>query len=346
MKTIKRNTNIELLRIISMILIIMHHYSIHGDFDFSNDLTINKIVVQLLAMGGKLGVNLFILITGYFMINSSFTLKKLIKIVLEVQFYSILFAFIFMCFGLSDFNIKELIKSIFPLIFSRYWFATNYVLLYLLSPFINKFLTSIEVDVYNRLLGVVIFIWVIIPTFTGAEFGLSNLVWFIVVYSFGAYFKLYSSKYVENNRLNLIIAFITYAMILLSVILFNLLGLKIAFFGSNATYFMAYNKLPLVVCSVTLFLGFKGMKIKNNKFINIIATSIFSVYLIHDNYFMRPFIWNSIFKNRNYQDSPLLIIHAMCTIFIVFVCCIAIDQTKKITYDKWLMKIIEKTCSV
>ena len=80
----ERNSNLELLRIISMLLIIMHHYSIHG---FSPNIlyySSNKYILDFLSLEGKLGVNCFILISGYFMINQKFTIKKLLSILGEV----------------------------------------------------------------------------------------------------------------------------------------------------------------------------------------------------------------------------------------------------------------------
>ena len=131
---ISRSSNLELLRILSMILIIMHHYSVHGGFSLIDQtLTINKLFVQILSLGGKIGVVCFILITGYFMINSSFKFKKLLKLVLEVWFYSIGIMVIFYLFGLAEFNTVTFFTCLFPLSHSLYWFVTTYVVHYLLT---------------------------------------------------------------------------------------------------------------------------------------------------------------------------------------------------------------------
>ena len=66
-----RASNIELLRIISMILIIMHHFSVHGCFPFTPDLTFNKVFLQVFGLGGKAAVVAFVMITGYFMVSST-----------------------------------------------------------------------------------------------------------------------------------------------------------------------------------------------------------------------------------------------------------------------------------
>jgi|688.fasta_scaffold20147_5 peptidoglycan/LPS O-acetylase OafA/YrhL len=62
----KRNPSLELLRIVSMILIVAHHYVVHGGVYTSTNNLMNELIVQFLLYGGKLGVMIFIMITGYF----------------------------------------------------------------------------------------------------------------------------------------------------------------------------------------------------------------------------------------------------------------------------------------
>lgn len=91
----ERDSSFELLRIFSMLLIVMHHYSVHGGFDFMIPFNLNLYFVQCLDMGGKLGVNLFVLISGYFLCRSEFRLKRIIKLELEVIFYSLIIGLLF-----------------------------------------------------------------------------------------------------------------------------------------------------------------------------------------------------------------------------------------------------------
>ena len=84
-----RESNIELLRVISMVMIFVYHYCVHGSILKVGSYTINKLVALFLSIGGRVGVNLFILIMGYFMINSKFKIKKLLKCYkfLYIQFF-------------------------------------------------------------------------------------------------------------------------------------------------------------------------------------------------------------------------------------------------------------------
>ena len=91
------------------------------------------------------------------------------------------------------------------------------------------------------------------------------------------------------------------------------------------TYFCGQQKLPAFLASLFLFLGFKKMKIGYKKSINLISSATFGVYLIHDNNYMRRFLWYTLFHNASYTESPYLIPHSLCAILLVFVCCTLIE---------------------
>lgn len=75
---VKRNSNIELLRLIAMAFITVHHFAIWGYFIGKEVHTVqpNTVWLQFLEIFGKIGVDLFILITGYFAINPRPTFQK------------------------------------------------------------------------------------------------------------------------------------------------------------------------------------------------------------------------------------------------------------------------------
>lgn len=110
-----RQSNIELLRIISMILIIMHHFSVHGTFPFTPDLTFNKVFLQVFALGGKAGVVAFVMITGYFMISSSFKLHKFAKLIGQIWFYSIAMLGVAMGLGLDTVTSRNMMLALLPI---------------------------------------------------------------------------------------------------------------------------------------------------------------------------------------------------------------------------------------
>ena len=137
----RRESNYELLRIISIIFIIFHHFVIHSTYDFSIGTAnvFNDFLVALFHAGGKFGVVLFVMITGYYMINKKeIKIKKLFLLEGQVLFYSILFYLVFVIFMGKEFVVRELFMYLTPNINWVYWFFSTYFILYLLIPYINK----------------------------------------------------------------------------------------------------------------------------------------------------------------------------------------------------------------
>lgn len=89
--SVKRQSNIELLRIVAMFFVIAHHYVVNSGvnelFDFSKPVSSNTLFLQWWGMWGKTAINVFVIITGYFMCSSKLTLRKILKLYLQVQFY-------------------------------------------------------------------------------------------------------------------------------------------------------------------------------------------------------------------------------------------------------------------
>lgn len=112
----ERKTNLEVLRIISMVMIIAHHYALHSGFDFLSNITINQVIVHILTLFGKVGVALFILISGYFYDKSNFTVKKFISLILKVWIYSALGIILGIIVNDNRINPISIIRSIVPVI--------------------------------------------------------------------------------------------------------------------------------------------------------------------------------------------------------------------------------------
>lgn len=135
-----RSSNIELLRIIAMFMIICFHYVLKSKYDCSV-LTYNTFIIKSFYMLGEVGVNLFVLITGYFMIKGKFSWKKLICLLLEVSFYFLISIYIGIKLGIYEYTtFRAIFLLFFPTIMNRYWFTTAYILLYILSPYLNIFI--------------------------------------------------------------------------------------------------------------------------------------------------------------------------------------------------------------
>lgn len=314
-----RDSNFELLRIVLMLMIVAHHFTVHSGFSFSNSFLFNKIFLAFFGSGGKIGVNGFILISGYFLIRKDFDYVKLFKYVFQIWFYGIVLVAFAIIFGIYSFKLRELITYVLPFGYMN-WFARTYLVLLLFYPYLNRMLLSFDKKQYLCFLVLGLFVWYIIPTILntfglGINMEFSNLIAFFYVYSIGAYIKLYFCDVVvkDTGKLTLISYF---AMVVLGIIV-NFVVFKSPLKG---LFFFAQLSSPLaLICSVCLFLFFKQMNLIFNKYINTVAAISFGVYLIHDSNVLRRFIWHNLLKTKEYYSSDFLVFYALFFVLIVFV---------------------------
>lgn len=146
-----RNSNIELLRIIAIVMIVIHHMA-QNNLIYINGTIANKSLGVILLGIGQIGVSIFILITGYFQITKDFRSEKILKLWLQVLFYSVIIWIL--CIKLNIINVSKenLIGAIFPISYNQYWFISSYLILYIFSPFINKFAKSFGQREYKNFL--------------------------------------------------------------------------------------------------------------------------------------------------------------------------------------------------
>lgn len=89
-----------------MLLIVAHHYVVNSgvkELIYGEPLKANSIFLFLFGMWGKIGINCFVLITGYFMCKSNITVRKFIKLLMEVYFYRYAVYFVFVLTGYKTF---------------------------------------------------------------------------------------------------------------------------------------------------------------------------------------------------------------------------------------------------
>ena len=213
-----RNSRIDILRTVSMLMIVTCHFIYHGirhvtegdtfpDLGFSASLTgeINFFFCQLLGYLTNIGPNLFILITGYFLIKPRdfrYALRKALHLWLVIVFYSLasLLAASLLTGG-KAFSSQELLACILPVWSRQYWFMTMYLPLLLLSPFLAKGASALTKRDYQWLLLVLLILNFALsgvgygPVFLGPV----PLPFYIFVFLIGGYFQLYGSpaRYVQ-----------------------------------------------------------------------------------------------------------------------------------------------------
>jgi len=343
MKT-KRNSNIEILRILSMIFIVISHYSVHNGVELNSvSYSFNKYLLEIFNLG-NIGVIIFVLITGYFLIEQKeIKLKKIFSLYLQVLFYSLGIYFILLVIGKESFSVTQLIKCAFPITFKEYWFLSVYVLLYIFSPFINKFLNNLTEQEFINYLFVCLLIFSVLPTITALDFYANYLIQFILFYSLGAYLKRFPNNILINNKkINLCIFIGSSLILLISPIAFDLLSTKSSFFVGKSVYLFNRTSIVAICFSVSLLVMFVSKKIKTSNIINSISSCVLGVYLISDNNFIRKILWIDLLKNGNYVNSNLFILHFIVSILICFFICLLMEYIRKNIVEKNTSRLFDK----
>lgn len=348
----KRDSKIELLRIICMILIIMHHFSYHSGFVLDGSVPVlNKVTIDGFLIGGKIGVNIFILISGYFLVDKEFKVSRLVKLALEIFFYSSIIYLLFLITGQIEFSFEALVHNFFPILTLRYWFITPYVLIYLLSPLINKLIKNLNQKKYSLFLLIIVLVQVGITfclNLNKTAFGtivtptevsvlqsvldyfvkiLSSSCWFFTLYLIAGYIKKYPPKICNSFSKNLVIFLVSYATLIFVQIFFNYPLYEM----STAT---------CLIASVSLFNTFNSIKKPiSSRFINIISQTTLAIYLIHDNKFVRSFIWEKLFNCANLINNKLLPLIAIGIVLAIFIVCCLIDLFRIYCVEKPIFKL-------
>lgn len=342
-----RKSNIELLRIIAMLMIVGHHYAYHGVAHYGNvDSAFalwnqgnfaHRFFTSALAVGGEVGAAIFFLITGYFQINKK--KASILKVSLETIFYGCtltLLLWILVLAGISfpyttsrnliGFGLRAILV---PITSGTWWFITAYAVLILAVPIINSIVNNLNRTGYLVLLS---FTWLFLYTidsFGGEYWHLERAVFF---YLLGGFIRLYG-KAIKLQYIY-IVGFVLAWLAASGVEYLNDLGLAgeelVTILRLASKLAGTFNIAILYpICAVTIFRIFQSIDIGSNKTINTLAATTLGVYLIHDSIFGRSLIWNVLLKvDENQYFSSLYPVFALATILGVFASCSVIDYLR------------------
>ena len=342
----KRDSNLELFRIITMLLIVAHHYVVNSGLTaadgpiYASPMSGRSLFLLLFGAWGKIGINCFVMITGYFMCKSQITAKKFAKLVCEFMFYRWVFYLIFLISGYAPFSIKTLVKVVIPITQINQNFTGCFVVFWLFIPFLNLLLKHTNERQHIRLILLSSFLYIILGTVR--QVTMNYVSWFIVLYFISSYFRLYPKKIFSNTKLWGILAFCSVMIAAISVVASAWLGRRI---HRNMAYAFVTdsNTFLAVVVGVCAFMFFKNIKIKYNCFINTVAASTFGVLCIHANSdTMRQWLWKDTLDNVGHYNSSLMPLHAVGSVLGIFAVCVIIDIIRINLLEKPFFKFWDK----
>lgn len=327
----QRNSNIELLRIISMMMIVLHHYAVHGGADiFALAPGVNRFILEMSALG-DVGVILFVLITGFYLGRSARPLKvrKIWGMIGLITFYSAGLYLLLCGLGFVPFSLRGLISTFLPMLFNEYWFATAYVLLYIFHPYINRVLNALSQREELRLIWIGVGIFSVLHTLTGAEYYGGEMVQFILFYIIGDYLGRYRDNVFASRRVQIIAFAVSVLAIVGFALLYDFTSFRMPLINVQSWYLLRNRVSPFaILLAVSIFSFFAYRREFYHPVVNGVAATCFGIYLIHDNNNLRYVLWDNLFHNASVADSRYMIFHLVFCVCVTFVGCMMVELVR------------------
>lgn len=340
-----RSSNLELCRIITMLLIVFNHVVTLGQTIDKVSIDGNTILSLVMLLGGKFGTNVFLILGVYFLIDSEFKVSRVVRLWFQTLFYMVVLNIVGLVFFRAEITTTMWVKSLLPVIGNNYWYASSYIILLLAIPFINRAWGKITIRKWQIALAIIV--CSIIPTITlnGSLLGDSLLVdvymklikrgpiWFIFVYILMKYIK---ENYATHKWLHAKARTYFFVFLTAYVIMF---GLELVFYvkgiQGNAFALDSYIKvrdMPSILCLIAagaFFLFFKNIQIPYNKWINLIAADTFGVYLLHNHALSIPIFWHGVSNLSNMAKTAIFPLYAIFIAVMIFVVGMMMEYVRK-----------------
>lgn len=336
----KRQTNFELLRVLTMAMIIAMHYMLKGNIaqPMSEDGSFVNHAAWLVEAFCIVAANCYVLISGYFLIKAEWKLKKLVRLALQILFYSLLIPIICLGIGIGDvssWSVYEWIFTILPLQMEHYWFATSYVLLFMLIPVLAPGVRQLSQKQLQVTIGILLFYYCVVKSISPIHLSTDHygydLGWFLCLFMVSAYIRLYGISFLEKKGT----AVFVYILSCLGIFAVSSVSGYICRQTGKLEYYMdmpySYNYILTLLSAVALFYTFKKIKIRESAAARVIcylASCTFGIYLLHENMAVRN-LWPFWFGAEKYGKSLSFIPHMIFAVFMVFAAGVLVESLRK-----------------
>lgn len=328
-----RDSNMELLRIIAMILVMIVHANFRALPVPTTEecyLEISSSILRFFTESASIiCVNLFILLSGWYGIK--FKLNKLFEFLFQVFFFSVVCCLIYYLINPFHCNIISDIGTLLLLKQWNYWFVKAYLGLYIFAPMLNSFIDisskhQLKVFIISFFIFQTIYGWISPNAAIYFEKGYSAIS-FMGLYVLARYIRLYPMRLWSMKKKWDIVIYI--AIVVIMTFLSFIFKKYSITFGDRLFLYSS----PLIIISAVHFMLFFTKFKLSNKYINWIASSCFGIYLLHSNSFIaKPYYDNIILKWFENNTRVDFILYSICFLILVFCISILIDKVRNLIW--------------
>ena len=335
----KRMANLELLRCVAMMMVVVLHYL--GKGGLLPDLKTESmdragVAAWMLESFCCVAVNVYMFISGYFLCTSSFKLSRLLRLLIQIWLYSAAFGVLGAATGVIEetpVDIHYFLTLIFPVSMGHYWFMTAYVFLYLLLPFVGsavKRMTKQQMQLALCLLfGMFCILKSVLPLQLEMDGEGYDCLWYLCVFVAAVYVRRFGISFLKKRGRALCLYVVCSLLIFGGTMGLRQIYLCTGRLEKTLSVCMEYNHLLPFLAAMGLFLFFSALKIneKAANIINKISPYTLGVYLLHENLGLR-YTWPRWLGADRVSGVPSLILWTLLAAVCVFVCGILTDMLR------------------
>lgn len=327
----QHNYGIDVLKIVVMFMIVMWHIVGHGGVIKNTQMfTVNYDVVWIIESILYCVVNVYVMITGYLYAQHDWKSQSIIKLWITVAFYSVSVPLVLRILG-YNIGVKTILKGFFPILQSQYWYFTEYFALFFTIPVLNVVMS--EKNRAKKIIVVGTTLLSVLPVLAqGRDLFFTNqgysLLWFMFLYCWGAYIRLYGVYKSRNSRTLIIFYFINLVLLVFSKLGCDYIEMKLWGGIRYSGNLHSYTSPLVLIAAVLMVVLFSNIKMKNlvlSKMIRNFAALTFGVYLIHENSSFRANIISDKFVYLVNSSSIMMILQLLGWTVCIFVGCMVIE---------------------
>ena len=297
----KYNYGIDVLKIVATFMIIAMHIMGQGGLLKSTEVgSVNYYIAWTIECISFVGVNLYALGTGYLNAKKNVKVSSFVKRWLQVFFYTFLFTALFTILMPGVVSLKSWAKAFIPILSNYYWYFTQYFVLFMFMPYLNKMMNSLNRETFKRLVLAIIFVLSFLPMIRQYDLFLTgngfSAWWLIALYIIGGYFSWYKDEIKYPKKFLWGCILVSNVIAVGSKILIDIL-MHVDVNNMENYALIYYTSLPMVISSIAIFLLASNMKVNRNKrTIKFLGSTTFGIYLFHVNYFIWAYIISNLFS--------------------------------------------------
>lgn len=349
-KTVKkRNASFELLRIVAMIMILCLHYNSHAEVLLELGLPASgvKIYATIIESLAITGLNTYVLLSGFFLSKGKVKPSRIISLICQVYFYTILISLAMMLVGTytvdSGDSAYKLVQYLFPISSEHYWFVTAYVIMYVMAPVMNAAIENLtRKQLKTVIIGLLIWFSIVksfVPVMFVTDHHGYDYGWFLVLYLISGYIRKYDVALFYDAARSVgvfVVSSLLIAAMSIGLYYVNLLRGGLTYYAGVP---LDLNFIFTLTGSLGLFSFFRFYRMRENRFadcVRFVAPFTFGVYLLHMHIEIagRWLWWLEHIFGEVPKDSVLLFAwHQLRCVLVVFAAGVFVDWIRKMIFD-------------